>query len=236
MTSQKVTVHQCRTEKAAAFTDVRYRWETVSFHHKRVKHLDSCWFRKLWGEARVSKSLLQKPASQQELEPLQHVFRAVKSTCQTVRKKKIIIFFKKSDSFKAAEGKRRKQFPCWHLQSAVSSRISSREHQNRTVSCLAHIQNPFILGETERIWLFLQLPESMKLCSTNPRLTLISSSFWMGSNASEEKEAQFLLSPCGYIAISLAWPELFRVTFLKHGARSFIFQPHTESFWSSRGK
>lgn len=93
MTSQKVTLHRCRTEKAAAFTDVKYRWETVSFNHKRVKHLDSCWFRKLWGETRVSKSLLQKPASQQELEPLQHVFRAVKSTCQTVRKKNIYIFF-----------------------------------------------------------------------------------------------------------------------------------------------
>lgn len=61
----------------------------------------------------MNEPLLQKPASQQEPEPLQHVFRAVKSTCQTVGGKKNKKIKKlKSDSYKAAEGRRRKQsFP-----------------------------------------------------------------------------------------------------------------------------
>lgn len=59
----------------------------------------------------MNQPLLQKPTSQQEPEPLQRVFRAVKSTCQTVGGKKNKIQ-KNPVPFKAAEGRGRElSFP-----------------------------------------------------------------------------------------------------------------------------
>lgn len=181
-----------------------YHSITSEWSTRTPADLGSCEERPGWASPSCRNQLLSRSWS------LYSMFSEQSSPLAKQLGKKKIIFLKESDSFKAAEGRRRKQgFLLTFAERCQQQNILQGTSKQSRVSCLLHIQNPFILGETERIWLFLQLSESTKLCSTNPRLTLISSSFWMGSNVSEEKEEQFLPSPCGYIAISLTWTELF---------------------------
>lgn len=90
----------------------------------------------------MNQPLLHKPSSQQEPEPLQHVFRAVKSTCQTVGGK--IKIQKIPECFKAAEGRRRElSFPAGiHTQGCqLQNSLQGVSKLSRT-SCFVCTQKP----------------------------------------------------------------------------------------------
>lgn len=80
------------------------------------------------------------------------------------------------------------EFPCRHSPRAVSSRISSREHQNRAgflILCVC--RTPLAWRNSEDLCLCLQLSRDCKPVHGKPRTLSLAPAPWMGGEVSDKK-------------------------------------------------
>lgn len=117
--------------------------------------------------------------------------------------------------FQSSRGKEKEaEFPCWHSHRAVSSRISSREHQNQAeflVLCV--FRNPLAWRNSEDLCLFLQLWDCKPVRGKTRALSLAQILGW---EVRYQRTKGRYSSPCGYVMVSPTHPELYHLWVSAH--------------------